>query len=60
MCPGKENVLKGYIALERQLGEIDRCRKIYARYIETLPHNSRAWVQFAQLEVDVGEIGRAR
>ena len=39
---------------------MDRCRKIYAKYIEQLPHCSKAWVQFAQMEVSVGEITRAR
>lgn len=28
MCP-KEKLFKGYVQLERDLGEIDRCRKIY-------------------------------
>lgn len=28
MCP-KEKLFKGYVQLERDLGEIDRCRKVY-------------------------------
>jgi hypothetical protein len=28
---GKENVFKKYIELELQLGEVDRCRQIYAK-----------------------------
>jgi len=28
---GKENIFKKYIELELQLGEVDRCRAIYAK-----------------------------
>jgi len=59
MC-GKENIFKGYIELELQLGEVERCRAIYAKYLETMPHNCTAWKAFAQLEVNVGESERAR
>lgn len=59
MCP-KECLFKGYINLELQLGEVDRCRSIYAKYLEFLPSNCQAWLDFAQLEVNVGELERAR
>lgn len=59
MCP-KESLFKGYINLELQLGEVDRCRSIYAKYLEFLPSNCQAWLDFAQLEVNVGELERAR
>lgn len=59
MC-GKENIFKGYIELELQMGEIERCRAIYAKYIEKMPHNCAAWRNFAQLEANVGEAARAR
>ena len=59
MC-GKENIFKGYIELELQLGEIDRCRNIYAKYLETMPFNCQAWSGFATLEASVGEVPRAR
>lgn len=59
MCP-KENIIKGYIDLELQLGEVDRCRKLYAKYLELSPHNCGAWVRFAELEESVGEEQRAR
>lgn len=32
MCP-KEKLFKGYVQLERDLGEIDRCRKVYRRVL---------------------------
>ena len=59
MCP-KENLFKGYIELELQLGEIERCRTIYAKYLEFMPSNCATWIAFAQLEVSVGEVPRAR
>lgn len=57
---GKENIFKGYIELELQLGEVERCRVIYGKYIEMMPFNSNAWKSFAQLEINVGETERAR
>eukprot|EP00981_Chlorochromonas_danica_P000951 scaffold227_cov173-Ochromonas_danica.AAC.14 len=57
---GKENIFKGYLDLELQLGEVDRCRLIYAKYLENMPTNGQAWRAFAQLEAKVGEIERAR
>lgn len=59
MC-GKENIFKGYIQLELQLGEVERCRSIYAKYLEVMPHNCTAWKAFAGLETNVGETARAR
>lgn len=59
MC-GKENIFKGYIEMELQLGEIDRCRTIYSKFIETMPWNSSAWKNYAQLETNLGETERAR
>lgn len=59
MC-GKENVFKGYIELELQLGEVERCRAIYGKYLEFMPHNCNAWKAFAALENNVGETARAR
>ena len=56
----KENVFKGYIEMELQLGEVDRCRAIYSKYIESMPYNVTAWNNFAQLEINVGETERAR
>lgn len=59
MC-AKENIFKGYIQLEHQLGEIDRCRTIYAKYLEFTAHSSSAWIAFGQFEATLGEAERAR
>jgi crooked neck len=60
LCGGKENIFKGYIELELQLGEIERCRNIYIKYLELMPYNCNAWKSFAQLEINVGEINRVK
>lgn len=57
---GKEKVFKDYIHLERQLGEIDRCRTLYKKYLEFMPTNCGAWARFADLERSLGENTRAR
>jgi len=57
---GKENIFKGYIELELQLGEVERCRAIYNKYLATMPQNCTAWKSFAGLEANVGETARAR
>lgn len=57
---GKDNLFQGYIELELQLGEIERCRTLYGKYIAFAPHNAVAWQKFASLEGTVGETARAR
>lgn len=36
MCP-KEKIFKGYIELELEMREFDRCRMLYQKYIEVRP-----------------------
>ncbi len=59
MCP-RNKLFKGYIQLELQLGNVDRCRKLYEKYLEFAPHNCVAWSKYAQLEALVGESERCR
>ena len=56
----KRRIFQGYIDLELQMGEIDRCRSIYTKFLEFAPHDVSVWTAFAKLEVQVGEIERAR
>ncbi|KAG5185208.1 hypothetical protein JKP88DRAFT_207999 [Tribonema minus] len=58
-CP-KGKLFKGYIALELQLGEIERCRTLYSRYLAWSPGDCAAWTRFAELERTLGEDERAR
>ena len=55
-----KKVLDAYLAIELALGEVERCRQIHLKYIGLLPQNSAEWSNFAQLESNLGETGRAR
>ncbi|CAG0911091.1 unnamed protein product, partial [Cyprideis torosa] len=50
LCP-KDKLFRGYIELELQLREFDRCRILYERFLEFNPANALTWVKFAELEV---------
>ncbi|KAM3675407.1 crooked neck-like protein 1 [Ammospiza maritima maritima] len=58
-CP-KNKLFKGYIELELQLREFDRCRKLYEKFLEFAPENCTSWIKFAELETILGDIDRAR
>ncbi|KPP73367.1 crooked neck-like protein 1-like, partial [Scleropages formosus] len=58
-CP-KNKLFKGYIELELQLREFDRCRKLYEKYLEYSPENCTTWIKFAELETILGDVERAR
>ncbi|NXM93625.1 CRNL1 protein, partial [Sylvia borin] len=58
-CP-KTKLFKGYIELELQLREFDRCRKLYEKFLEFAPENCTSWIKFAELETILGDIDRAR
>ena len=46
--------------MELALGSIDRCRKLYEKYVEWNPSAAGAWSRFAELEASLGEADRAR
>ncbi|KAG2243804.1 hypothetical protein Bca52824_094344 [Brassica carinata] len=56
----KDKIFKKYIEIELQLGNIDRCRKLYERYLEWSPENCYAWSKYAELERSLAETERAR
>lgn len=58
-CP-KHKLFKSYIHLELQMGQVERCRTLYEKYLEFQPQNCRGWVNFSKLETSVGEIERSR
>lgn len=58
-CP-KPKLFKGYIELELQLREFDRCRKLYEKFLEYSVSNSSVWVKYAELETILGDLDRAR
>lgn len=53
-------IFKKYIEIELQLGNIDRCRKLYEKYLEWSPENCYAWSKYAELEKSLSETERAR
>lgn len=58
ICP-RTRVLRGYIALEAQLGEVGRCRTLYEKWVAGWPAQVQAWVAFAELERSLAEEERA-
>ncbi|KAI8069529.1 hypothetical protein BC940DRAFT_297956 [Gongronella butleri] len=58
-CP-KNKLFKGYIDLEMQLREFDRCRTLYTKFLEHDAANCTAWIKFAELEGMLGETDRCR
>jgi len=58
-CP-KDRLFKEYIQLELNLGNFDRCRKLYQKYLEFAPHNVTTWIKFAELETTLNELERTR
>ena len=59
MCP-KDKLFRGYVELEKQLFEFNRCRTLFEKQLEWDPSNSRAWIQFADLERSLDDLDRAR
>ncbi|XP_051825925.1 crooked neck-like protein 1 [Antechinus flavipes] len=58
-CP-KSKLFRGYIELELQLREFQRCRKLYEKFLEFAPESCPTWIQFAELETILGDVDRAR
>ncbi|KAK2967473.1 hypothetical protein RJ640_000630 [Escallonia rubra] len=56
----KDKIFKKYIEIELQLGNMDRCRKLYEKYLEWSPENCYAWSKFAEFERSLSETERAR
>lgn len=58
-CP-KPKIFKGYIELELQLREFDRCRKLYEKFLEFSVANCSTWIKYSELETVLGDFERAR
>lgn len=59
ICP-RDKLFRGYIDLEIQLREFDRCRILYQKFLEFGPENCITWMKFAELETLLGDIDRSR
>ena len=53
-CP-KAKLFRGYIDLEIQLREFNRCRTLYDKYLQFDSENCSAWMKFAELENLLGK-----
>merc|ERR1719367_2768751 len=58
-CP-KAKLFRGYIDLEIQLREFQRCRTLYEKFLLYDQENCSAWMKYAELETLLGDIERAR
>ncbi|XP_064601613.1 crooked neck-like protein 1 [Liolophura sinensis] len=58
-CP-KNKLFRGYIDLEIQLREFERCRILYEKFLEFNPENCTTWMKYTELETILGDIDRAR
>jgi crooked neck len=58
-CP-KSKIFKGYIDLEMQLREFDRCRILYEKFLDHEPTKSYAWISYAELEKLLDDVTRVR
>ena len=58
-CP-KSKIFRGYIDLEIQLREFQRCRTLYEKFLEFNSENVQTWMKFAELETLLGDSERAR
>ena len=52
----KSKLFRGYIELEIQLREFQRCRTLYEKFLLFDPENCSAWMKFAELESLLGKI----
>ncbi|KAK8803532.1 hypothetical protein WA158_001226 [Blastocystis sp. Blastoise] len=59
MCP-KPKLFREYINIERQLFNIDRCRLIYNKFVETINYSVDVWISYAQFEYELEEYERMR
>lgn len=57
--PNKK-VIKYYIELETQLGELERCRQLHRRMIELFTNEPESWIGYADFEKGLMEYERAR
>lgn len=57
---GSPKIFKAYIEIETQMGNFDRCRKLYEKQIELRPEDPESWISYIEMEAGLGEVERAR
>lgn len=56
----KPKLFEAYAEIELKLGNLERCRKIHAKFIETWPFKPDSWISFVNLELMLEERQRVR
>ncbi|KAF5179345.1 Pre-mrna-splicing factor clf1 [Thalictrum thalictroides] len=56
----KHKIFRKYIELELMLGNFNRCRTLYEKYLEWAPEISYAWSKYVELEISSNDMERAR
>ncbi|AET39308.1 Clf1p Ecym_4243 [Eremothecium cymbalariae DBVPG len=59
LCP-KKKLFRYYIDLEIKLKEFDRVRKLYEKYLDFDPLSLNTWIEYAELEENLGDEERSR
>ncbi|XP_042451395.1 crooked neck-like protein 1 [Zingiber officinale] len=59
MAPS-DKIFKSYIEIELHLGNVNRCRILYEKYLEWAPANCYAWLKYTEFERTLNETERAR
>lgn len=55
----KESIYRAYVEMEKGLGEIGRVRKVYEKWLENMPKGGKVFLEYARLEMELGEMERA-
>lgn len=55
----KEGIYRAYVEMEKGLGEIGRVRRVYEKWLENMPKEGKVFVEYAQVEMELGEMERA-
>lgn len=58
ICP-RNKLYHGYIKMETELGEYDKCRIVYGKFLEFQPKDCNIWIDFAKMETALDEFDRA-
>jgi len=56
----KTNVFKEYISLETKMGEVDRVRTLYTKFLEANCERAETWIDYGNMEASLQEADRAR
>lgn len=56
----RNKLFRGFIEMETDSGEFERCRILYRKFLEFRPECCTTWTRYAEMEMSLGDIDRAR